>query len=268
MKKIILGIMIGVIISGTVGVIAATTISSKNTTYQNKTVNNALDELYDSVNLLKTKGNAEANQILTGKKVIVKGQEITGTMANRGKLNWNPSSSTTYTVPAGYYSGGTISSSNAYSKGVTDADNRANPSSVNYQTGYNAGVASKSQLTQAYSQGNDHSSTTKQFIWTVNLTAGVYILTCVGVSDTNNVLPTQPAISLNGSNIGVTEIMSQEITQQGLEYGNLRTTMRTYKIWTYGTNSLTISITSYNQGSNHNGVSGSYEMTKISNNVF
>ena len=60
-------------------------------------------------------------------------------MANRGNLNWNPSSSTTYTVPAGFYSGGTISSSNAYSKGVTDANNRANTSSVNYQTGYNNG---------------------------------------------------------------------------------------------------------------------------------
>ncbi|MBD9085346.1 hypothetical protein EGP64_01610, partial [bacterium] len=74
MKKIILGIIIGVIISGTVGVLASTIISSTIVTYQNKTVNNALDELYDNVNLLKTKGNAEANQILTGKKVIVKGQ--------------------------------------------------------------------------------------------------------------------------------------------------------------------------------------------------
>ena len=146
MKKIVLGFMVGVIISGTVGVIAATTISSKNVTYQNKTVNTALDELYDSVNLLKTKGDAEATQILTGKKAIVKGTEITGTMTNRGNLNWNPSSSTTYTVPAGYYSGGTISSSNAYSKGVTDADNRANTSSVNYKTGYNAGVVSGKNL--------------------------------------------------------------------------------------------------------------------------
>ena len=119
MKKIILGIIIGVIISGTVGVIAATIVSSTIVTYQDKTVNNALDELYDNVNLLKTKVNAEANQILTGKKVIVKGQEITGTMANRGKLNWNPSSSTTYTVPAGYYSGGTLNSSGSYNAGYS-----------------------------------------------------------------------------------------------------------------------------------------------------
>ncbi len=46
MKKIILGIMIGVIISGTVGVLASTIISSTNVTYQNKTVKESLDELY------------------------------------------------------------------------------------------------------------------------------------------------------------------------------------------------------------------------------
>ena len=56
MKKIILGIMIGVIISGTVGVVASTIISSTNVTYQNKTVNTALDELY--------------NEAATGKELI------------------------------------------------------------------------------------------------------------------------------------------------------------------------------------------------------
>ena len=88
-------------------------------TYQDKTVNTALDELYDNVNLLKTKGDAKASQILTGKKVIVKGTEITGTMANRGNLNWSPSSSTSYTVPAGYYSGGTLNSSGSYNAGYS-----------------------------------------------------------------------------------------------------------------------------------------------------
>ena len=127
MKKIILGIMIGVIISGTVGVLATTIVPSTIVTYQDKTVNTALDELYDSVNLLKTKGDAEATQILTGKKAIVKGTEVTGTMANRGNLNWNPSSSTSYTVPAGYYSGGTISSSNAYNIGYANGKESSAP---------------------------------------------------------------------------------------------------------------------------------------------
>ena len=56
MKKVIISFILGGILFGTIGVIAATTISSKNVTYQNKTVNNALDELY--------------NEATTGKEVI------------------------------------------------------------------------------------------------------------------------------------------------------------------------------------------------------
>ncbi len=145
MKKITIGIIIGIIISCTVGVLASTIVPSTIVTYQDKTLNTALDELYDSVNLLKTRGDAEASQILTGKKAIVKGIEITGTMANRGNLNWTPSTGTSYTVPSGYYSGGTLNSSGAYntgySAGVTAADNRANANSTNYKTGYNAGYS-------------------------------------------------------------------------------------------------------------------------------
>ena len=173
MKKIIIGIMVGLIISCTVGALAASIVPSTIVTYQDKTVNMALDELYDNVNLLKTKGNAEANQILTGKKVIVKGQEITGTMANRGKLNWNPSSSTTYTVPAGYYSGGTISSSNAYSKGVTDADNRANTSSVNYKTGYNNGYKNGKTTNYVVKQGSVDVGAADEDFHTITINTGL-----------------------------------------------------------------------------------------------
>lgn len=38
-------------------------------------------------------------------------------VVNRGPLNWSPSSNTSYSVPAGYYSGGTLSSANAYNAG-------------------------------------------------------------------------------------------------------------------------------------------------------
>ena len=48
MKKIIAGVIIGGIVFALGGVIAATTISSQNVTYQNKTVNSALDELYNN----------------------------------------------------------------------------------------------------------------------------------------------------------------------------------------------------------------------------
>ncbi len=63
-------------------------------------------------------------------------------VANRGALNWS-GSNTTYTVSAGYYSGGTLNSktsyTNGYNAGVTAADARVNTSSANYKGGYNAG---------------------------------------------------------------------------------------------------------------------------------
>ena len=47
-----------------------------------------------------------------------------------GVLNWSPTASTTYSLPAGYYTGGTLDSSNAYNSG--------------YNIGYTDGVASAS----------------------------------------------------------------------------------------------------------------------------
>ena len=73
----------------------------------------------------QTQANATASQILSGQTAWVNGSKITGTMANRGNLNWKPSNGTTYTVPAGYYSGGTLDSTSAYNNG--------------YNSGYNAG---------------------------------------------------------------------------------------------------------------------------------
>ncbi len=65
-------------------------------------------------------------------------------IVNRGTLNWS-ASNTTYSIPAGYYSDGTLDSrpsyTNGYNAGVTAADNRANENSANYKAGYNAGVA-------------------------------------------------------------------------------------------------------------------------------
>ena len=56
MKNIIIGIIIGGIVFTLGGVVATTAISSTNVTYQNKTVNNALDELY--------------NEAITGKELV------------------------------------------------------------------------------------------------------------------------------------------------------------------------------------------------------
>ena len=68
----------------------------------------------------QTQATATAAQILTGKTAWVNGNKVTGSMANRGDLNWKPSTGTTYTVPAGYYSGGTLNSTTAYNNGYNE----------------------------------------------------------------------------------------------------------------------------------------------------
>ena len=94
----------------------------------------------------QTDATAAAAQILSGYTAWVKGSKITGTMANKGNLNWS-GSNTTYSVPAGYYSGGTLDSrpsyTNGYNAGVTAADNRVNTNSTNYKSGYSAGQTAK-----------------------------------------------------------------------------------------------------------------------------
>ena len=94
----------------------------------------------------QTDANAAAAQILSGFTAWVKGNKVTGTMANKGALNWS-GSNTTYGVPAGYYSGGTLDSrpsyTNGYNAGVAAADNRVNTNSTNYKSGYSAGQTAK-----------------------------------------------------------------------------------------------------------------------------
>ena len=64
----------------------------------------------------QTDANAGAAQILSGFTAWIKGNKVTGSMPNRGALNWS-GSNTTYGVPAGYYSGGTIDSRPSYTNG-------------------------------------------------------------------------------------------------------------------------------------------------------
>ena len=65
----------------------------------------------------QTPGTATSSDIMSGKTAWVNGKKVTGNIVNRGELNWKPSNGTTYTVPAGYYSGGTLDSTAAYNAG-------------------------------------------------------------------------------------------------------------------------------------------------------
>ncbi len=77
MKNIIIGIIIGGIIFTLGGVVAATTISSKNVIYQNKTVNTALDELYDEA----TTGKELVAAAITNKGITTTSTDTYETMA-------------------------------------------------------------------------------------------------------------------------------------------------------------------------------------------
>ena len=102
----------------------------------------------------QTSATATAGNILSGKTAYVNGSKITGNMANRGNLNWS-GSNTTYSVPAGYYSGGTLDSRTSYNngrnQGRTDVKNSPNSYGLytksqydgNYNSGYNAGTSAK-----------------------------------------------------------------------------------------------------------------------------
>ena len=68
-------------------------------------------------NAVSLSGNAGTGQVLSGYTFYNTSlTRQTGTMANRGNLNWS-SSNTTYSVPAGYYSGGTLDSRTSYNNG-------------------------------------------------------------------------------------------------------------------------------------------------------
>ncbi len=77
MKKIITGVIIGGIVFALGGVIAATTISSQNVTYQDKTVNSALDELYNEA----TTGKELVAAAITNKGVATTSSDTYETMA-------------------------------------------------------------------------------------------------------------------------------------------------------------------------------------------
>ena len=102
----------------------------------------------------QTSANAAAGNILSGKTAFVNGSKVTGSMPNKGVLNWE-GINTIHSMPAGYYSEGTLDSrpsyNAGYSAGMTAADNRANANSANYKAGYNAGVAAADNRANANS---------------------------------------------------------------------------------------------------------------------
>ena len=81
-------------------------------------LNNKYDNLkkeYDK--FINNPGTATVDDILSGKTAWVNGEKLSGNIVSNGTLNWNPSESTTYIMPAGYYTEGTLSTVDAYNAG-------------------------------------------------------------------------------------------------------------------------------------------------------
>ena len=101
------------------------TPSNKTPTSISNSIQSIYNNRYNAGVSATKKGNATVGNVLSGKTFTsTAGVNLTGTMPNRGNLSWS-SSNTTYSVPAGYYSGGTLDSRPSYTAG--------------YNNGYNAG---------------------------------------------------------------------------------------------------------------------------------
>ena len=130
MKKIIKKIksnslftfILGGLIFGSIGIYGANKYQSNTIEYsptdENWEVSNvseAINSLYSmknelnttktSLNNLKGIGDATSAQILSGKKALVKGSSVTGSMTDRGAVTSSLNAGGSYTIPAGYHNG-------------------------------------------------------------------------------------------------------------------------------------------------------------------
>lgn len=90
-------------------------------------------------------GTAIESQVLTGETFTNNtGVGLTGSMPNHGDLNWAPSSSTKISLQPGYYSGGMLDTSAAYTQGYVDGQNNvAENLDIQYTYHKHEGEASK-----------------------------------------------------------------------------------------------------------------------------
>ena len=109
------------------GVVNRGAFSKTYTPSTSKQTQNGSAGYYSSIttacNAVSLTGNASTSHVLSGKTFYTTSlTRQTGTMTNRGNLNWS-GSNTTYSVPAGYYSGGTLDSRPSYNNGVNAGKN-------------------------------------------------------------------------------------------------------------------------------------------------
>lgn len=111
-KQNMFAFILGGLIFGSIGVCAATFLSSSSVSYSNATsgiastnVQDAIDELYNKAKNPETTATATAEQILSGQTAWVNGVKLTGTMLNQGAKTATINPGGSYTIPAGYHNG-------------------------------------------------------------------------------------------------------------------------------------------------------------------
>ena len=139
-------------------------------------------------NAVSLSGNAGTGQVLSGYTFYSNSlTRQTGTMANRGNLNWS-GSNTTYSVPAGYYSGGTLDSRTSYNNGYNSGVN----------AGRNTGITINS-LSYCYTSnaGGNNKGETRNFSVP---SAGNYMVIIVS-NGTNNAANKSSSVNVNNGTV-------------------------------------------------------------------
>lgn len=174
-------------------------------------------------------GNAGTGDVLSGKTFYNDDAKTkrSGTMANRGTLNWS-GINTTKSVDAGYYSGGILDSRPSYNSGRTQGQNdvKNSPNSYSlytkaqYDANYNNGLPNTANLSAWYRDD------TTAHTWTCG-TAGYYLIFAYGfVNATRHVTPT---VTCNGTKVGDDKVKKQvpiweKVTltlEEAAEYSNI-----------------------------------------------
>ena len=129
-------------------------------TWKNEFVS-SLPSGYKTATQVFSPGTANTAQVLTGYTFSsANGVNLSGSMVNRGALNWS-GSNTTYSVPAGYYSGGTLDSRTSYNNGYNSGVNAGKTTGWSLKTITATGSSSDVSFT-VYMPGNMSGTRTEE----------------------------------------------------------------------------------------------------------
>ena len=201
-------------------------------TWKNEFVS-SLPSGYKTATQVFSPGTANTAQVLTGYTFSsANGTNLSGTMANRGNLNWS-GSNTTYSVPAGYYSGGTLDSRPSYNNGYNAGN------SAGYNSGYNAGVnAGKSSMT--WQVINKDSTTANSNVSTsISIPSGYrkfYGCCSLGIPSTRH------SMSISNATLQHEWVAVDNYSRGTIFYGTLNGSARTITITTWTTSTKVMKI--------------------------